>query len=97
MQELTDIYFDSEEKLNKAAVDKAFAEVLDKRNDIYFVHYYSRLADTFEDKDEYNFALAVLQNLTVGDELTSAQLAVLAQNYNLGNFSLGELVKIIYP
>jgi ABC-type lipoprotein export system ATPase subunit len=88
VQELIDAYYDTEAVLNKAAVDKAFVNVLDKRNSIYFEHYYSRLEKTFEDGEEYRFALAVLQNLTLEDELTAVQLKGLAKEYNLTHYSL---------
>jgi len=88
VQELIDAYYDTEASLNKASVDKAFSNVLDKRNSLYFEHYYSRLEKTFEDEEEYRFALAVLQNLTLEDELTAVQLKGLAKNYQLTHYNL---------
>ncbi|MDM8565238.1 ATP-binding protein [Candidatus Halobeggiatoa sp. HSG11] len=79
VQGLIDIYFENEEQLDKKAVDKAFGEVLDKRNDMYFVHYYSRLKDTFEDENEYNFALAVLNTLSQKDKLIKSDVIKLAR------------------
>ncbi len=85
MQELTDIYFDNEEKLDKTAVDKAFEKVLNQRNDIYFRHYYSRLEKTFENENEYKFALTVLKILTQQDSLSKLEISNLP--LKLGNYS----------
>ncbi|MCK5718440.1 MAG: ATP-binding protein [Thiomargarita sp.] len=85
VQELTDIYFDNEEKLDKTAVDKAFEKVLNQRNDIYFRHYYSRLEKTFENENEYKFALTVLKILTQQDSLSKLEISNLP--LKLGNYS----------
>jgi hypothetical protein len=82
-QALIDAYFETEETVNKTVIDNAFAQIIDKRNDIYFSHYYSRLATTFEAKNEYDFALAVLKELSQQDKLTVPEVRELAKKYKL--------------
>lgn len=85
VQELIDAYFGSEQKVNKTAVDKAFAHIIDMRNNHYFGHYYSRLEKTF-DSQEYPFALAILKALTQQNELTIFQIKTLAETQTLANY-----------
>jgi len=87
VQELIDEYDDTEEIVNPAIVDQAFAKIADMRHNTYFEHYYSRLKNTF-DENEYPFALAVLNELIRKDECNIEEIKTLAQTHNLGNYPL---------
>jgi len=81
-QELIDVFDETEETVNEKVIDNAFAQIIDQRNDIYFSHYYSRLKKTFE-KNEYDFALAVLKALSQQDKLTVSEVRALAEKHKL--------------
>ena len=81
-QELIDAYLDTEETVNEKVIDNAFAQIIDKRNYIYFSHYYSRLKKTFVG-NAYDFALAVLKALTQQDKLTVPEVRKLAEAHQL--------------
>jgi hypothetical protein len=83
-QELIDAYLNTEETVNETVIDNAFAQIIDKRNDIYFSHYYSRLKKTFVG-NAYDFALAVLKALSQQDKLTVPQVRELAEVHQLDN------------
>lgn len=79
-QELIDIYESTEQPLGIVDVDEAFKSVLKLRNDIYFNHYYTRLNDTFPQKEHYNFALNLLNHAATHDWATRETTRELAQN-----------------
>ncbi|MDM8522399.1 ATP-binding protein [Desulfococcaceae bacterium HSG8] len=85
VQELIDEYDNTGKTVNEAVADKAFANIFQMRNNMYFEHYYSRLKKTF-DQNEYPFALAVLDELTGKDELTVGEIRGIAQAHNLTNY-----------
>lgn len=84
VQELIDVYESTSEPLDRSAVDKAFSQLLNVRNDIYFEHYYSRLTDAFAEPQR-QFALTVLDELAQQGTLTQKAVHEIA-----GTFSLGE-------
>lgn len=85
VQELIDIYFDNQEQLNNNDVDKAFERIVEKRNDSYFRHYYSRLKKAFENDNEYNFALKVLKTIAGKESIAPSDMSELAEN--LANYT----------
>jgi hypothetical protein len=87
VQELSDEYFDAQETVDTAAVDRAFEKIGDMRNDIYFAHYYSRLEQIF-DRPEYTFALALLNALTQQDEMRLHGVHELAQTHTVAHYAI---------
>lgn len=85
IQELIDEYDKTEETVNEAIADQAFAQITQMRNDMYFEHYFSRLKKTFED-NEQSFAFAVLKELARKDELTLQEIEKSARANNLENY-----------
>ncbi|MDM8550865.1 hypothetical protein QUF72_12330 [Desulfobacterales bacterium HSG2] len=87
VQELIDIYEDTNETVNKSIVENAFDKIFDMRYKIYFEHYYSRLETTF-DGNEYPFALDVLQELSQKDDLNMASVREMAEKHELANYRM---------
>ena len=79
VQELIDMSDASPHALGNADVDDAFDKITQKRNDIYFEHYYSRLQKTFTEA-EYAFAIAVLDQLTQQDALSLQEIQAIAKD-----------------
>ncbi|MEM9547139.1 MAG: hypothetical protein AAGA77_14255 [Bacteroidota bacterium] len=82
VQELIDVY-DVSGYVKIDSVDKAFMQLLHTRNDTYFNHYYSRLKDSFQNKNEYTFALEVLKSLANNDYLDISALEKIAEKHNI--------------
>ncbi|MDH3599440.1 MAG: ATP-binding protein [Candidatus Tectomicrobia bacterium] len=87
VQELIDDYVDTNESVNVAAVDRAFAKIGERRNDIYFAHYSSRLKIIFDDR-EYDFALDLLDKLAREDECAPQHIRDLSHTHNLENYAI---------
>jgi len=84
-QELSDQYDLQGATINEMAIDKAFRAITDRRNDMNFAHYYSRLQSSFA-ADELAFALAVLEKLCQQTTLNLQDIQTLAQTQNLEKF-----------
>jgi hypothetical protein len=82
-QEFIDQYDLQGATINEAAIDKAFRAITDRRNDMNFAHYYSRLQTSFA-ADELAFSLAVLKKLCQQASLNLTDMQTLAQQ--LANF-----------
>lgn len=85
VQELIYECEDTNETVNEAVVDRAFARITDIRNDIYFEHYFSRLKITLHGS-EYYFTLAVLNELTQKEELSAREIGELAEKHSLEDY-----------
>jgi uncharacterized protein len=80
VQELIDIYESNEQVLVLDDVDKAFKSVLNLRNDMYFNHYYTRLAEAFPQKAQQQFAHEILNYAAVEDWATPEVVSQLAKD-----------------
>lgn len=85
VQELIDVH-DVDGKIVKESVNQAFGQLLHTRNDIYFGHYFSRLKQSFPNKQEYNFALKVLRQLADTDFLSVEDVKEIAKQFELDNY-----------
>lgn len=81
VQELIDVYETSSIPLDETSVDKAFSQLLNVRNDIYFEHYYLRLKDVFTEQ-ELRFVIALLDELSQNDTLNKDNIQQIAQEYH---------------
>ncbi|MCZ6872445.1 MAG: hypothetical protein O7G88_02785 [bacterium] len=88
VQELIDEHLDTGEPVNNATVDNAFDKIADRRNDIYFAHYYSRLKGTFPDGRQHAFALALLEELAQENARSAQQIDAIAAAHHLENYGL---------
>jgi hypothetical protein len=79
VQELIDLFENNNQRLNKNDVDKAFQQMLNLRNDIYFNHYYTRLHEAFP-KDQCDVALHLLARLGENESLTVEEVRTIANN-----------------
>lgn len=79
VQEFADKYDIKGQTVTNAAVDDAFDQIIDRRNDANFAHYYERLSKTFLNK-ELAFALAFLQELCQRDSLAMSAIKALAES-----------------
>lgn len=77
VQELIDIYENKGTALTRADVDRAFAQLLNVRNDIYFEHYYSRLKDAFPE-NQAAFAFKLLNKAAQTGDITDEAIKALA-------------------
>lgn len=85
VQELIDVH-DVSGKVVKESVDKAFRQLLNTRNDIYFNHYFSRLSQSFPNKQEYSFALEILRQLAHTDFLSAEDVKKIAAQSKVNNY-----------
>lgn len=85
-QEFIDQYDLQGATINAEAIDKAFRAITDRRNDMNFAHYFSRLQSSFA-ANELAFALAVLEKLCQQPILNFAQIQTLAQMQSSLNFT----------
>lgn len=77
-QELIDLYENSGQRLTHSDVDKAFQQMLNFRNDIYFNHYYSRLQEAFTE-GQYLVALDLLARLSGKETLDKAEVRAIGE------------------
>jgi uncharacterized protein len=84
VQELIDVYETNNIPLGIGDVDKAFAQLLNVRNDIYFEHYYLRLKDAFPEK-QCHFALQFLDKLSEVDTLKIEDVNAIAHKLDVIN------------
>lgn len=84
IQELIDVFETTNTPLSTADVDKALAQMLNVRNDIYFEHYYLRLKDAFPEK-QCQFALDLLDKISKKDTLTANSVHDLANQCAVEN------------
>lgn len=68
--------------VTKPLVDQAFAAIFQQRHNIYFQHYYDRLNKVFTG-NEYDFALALLTQLSQQLTLSRSQIQALAAEHQL--------------
>ena len=87
VQELIEECETAAKPVNKTAVDRAFANISKRRNDIYFQHYYSRLKKTFAE-NECHFAFAVLKELANNDACTVNQLENITKQHKIDNYPM---------
>lgn len=80
VHELIDVYESKEQPLDVSDVDKAFKSVLHLRNDIYFNHYYTRLGESFPQKEHEQFALDLLQYAATHDWASPDVVRELSKN-----------------
>lgn len=78
VQELIDLYENSGQRLTQPDVDKAFQQMLNFRNDIYFNHYFSRLQEAFTER-QYRIALELLGRLSENDVLDKAEVRAIGE------------------
>jgi len=79
VQELIDIFENKGAALVRTDVDKAFAQLLNVRNNSYFDHYYTRLKTAFPEK-QADFALAVLNQAAQSGEIAEETIKSLAED-----------------
>jgi hypothetical protein len=84
VQELIDVYETTGTPLSIGDVDKAFTQLLNVRNDIYFEHYYLRLKDAFPEK-QCQFALDLLDKISEVDTLSPDLVNDLAHKHDVVN------------
>lgn len=82
VQEIIDVFENKEKAIDNQAVDFVFDELLNIRNDIYFNHYYSRLKQSFQNKEEYHFAMEVLNHLSTYDGLSATEVPAISNVYH---------------
>ena len=82
--ELIDVYETTNQPLDEASVEKAFAQLLNVRNDIYFEHYYSRLKDAFSEPHQ-RFAAHLLDLLSEKETLSKDAVVDLAKEHQLAD------------
>lgn len=81
-QELIDVFEDTEQKLTHSTVDKAYKQLFNHRNNIYFNHYHSRLEDAFQ-AAEYDFVIAVLCEIAKQAILSDRKILNIAKRYQI--------------
>lgn len=85
IQLLAQEFIDQCVTINEATIDKAFLAITDRRNNMNFAHYYSRLQSSFA-ANELAFALAVLEKLCQQTTLSLQDIQALAQAQSLEKF-----------
>lgn len=95
VQELIDVFETTNTPLSIGDVDKAFTQLLNVRNDIYFEHYYLRLKDAFPEK-QCEFALALLDKISDENTLTADNLINLANKCAVANEQEAVVEALIY-
>lgn len=78
VQELIDVYESDEKTLDNQSVNKAFDQLLKRRNNIYFDQYYERLEDAYHN-NEYTFVKTVLCEIAKQNELTERKINNIAK------------------
>ena len=95
VQELIDVYETTNTPLSNSDVDKAFAQLLNVRNDIYFEHYYLRLKLAFPE-NQHQFALTLLDKISDEDTLSQDLVMDLAQKMNVVNEQESVVEALVY-
>ena len=95
VQELIDVYEMTEEPLGKDSVDKAFSQLLNIRNDIYFEHYYIRLKSAFSEK-QYKFAINLLDVISDQDTTYNETVLEIAHKNEVSNIYESVIESLIY-
>jgi hypothetical protein len=78
IQELIDVYETDEKPIDELAIEKAFDQLLKRRNNIYFNQYYERLESAFHGS-EYDFVTMVLCEIAKQNELTDRKINNIAK------------------
>ncbi len=94
-QELIDVFETTNQPLDEASVDRAFAQLLNVRNDIYFEHYYTRLELAFP-KSQHGFITTLLDRLAKQDSLSQDAMNALAAKYQLSDSLEAILEALVY-
>ncbi len=84
VQELIDVFETTNQPLDETSVEKAFAQLLNVRNDIYFEHYFSRLKDVFV-KPQLGFVIQLLDILAEKGTLSKEAVNELAVQYQVSD------------
>jgi uncharacterized protein len=95
VQELIDVYEMNETPLQAEDADRAFLQLLNIRNNIYFDHYYSRLQTAFPQK-EYQFALQFLDTLSEANTLLPMDVLAIAKQTETESNYPSVLESLIY-
>ncbi len=82
VQELIDVFETTNQQLDEDSVERAFTQLLNVRNDIYFEHYYSRLKDAFSASHQA-FAADLLDMLAEKETLSQEAVNELAKQHQL--------------
>ncbi|OQW93771.1 MAG: hypothetical protein BWK79_09415 [Beggiatoa sp. IS2] len=84
-QELIDEFESTGRTIEASAIERAFNNILRRRNDNYFEHYHQRLKTVLSDKD-FPLALAILSTLAIQEHgLNSSQIQELATPHTEAN------------
>lgn len=85
VQELIDLYENTNQRLTQDDVDKAFQQMLNLRNDIYFNHYYSRLQEALQ-PEQCTVALKLLAQLSGKEVLNVEEVRAIAHSLSQRDF-----------
>ncbi|TYQ16599.1 UNVERIFIED_CONTAM: hypothetical protein Cloal_3164 [Acetivibrio alkalicellulosi] len=80
-------------KVTNDFVDKAIDNIINSRN-IYFVHWKDRLNTSFNDKNEVNFAIKILNILSKNKEVDFLEIKRVSEDEGLSN-KLGDIINLL--
>lgn len=94
VQELIDIYENTEEKLKSSDVAEAIKRAIHTRNNQYFSSYQDRLSKAFPDENNYNFAISLLNKLSQQENVSDKQeISTLGNTFSLENKAIQNILE----